>query len=167
MHFDFLFFLDELQSSAFEFDGPKEIANYDKTSDESDNPVVFISGSHSLSGNNGFAVAGYGIHWTKCLLPDRTCRFSELPITLYRAQLMGIIVALEEVFLINLNIFKFFLLQAIEAKLSRIEIATDCGMFLTHFKAKWLKANGLPIANYPFYKQIVKLMEKIEVIIIN
>lgn len=60
-------------------------------------PVVFVSANQSKSGNNSFNVAGYGVHWTNSNLVDRAGRFSEMPITLYRAQLMGIIVALQDV----------------------------------------------------------------------
>lgn len=65
-------------------------------------PVAYACGSHMKSGRGNFYVAGYGVHWGEgndggTAIGDYCGRYAAVPVTLFRAQLTAIIVALEKV----------------------------------------------------------------------
>lgn len=64
-------------------------------------PKVYVAGKIGNSNAKGFKTAGYGIHWSNDGKGgeenDHCGRYSEIPVTLYRAQLTAILFALRQV----------------------------------------------------------------------
>uniref|UniRef100_A0A914ZB20 ribonuclease H n=2 Tax=Panagrolaimus superbus TaxID=310955 RepID=A0A914ZB20_9BILA len=115
---------------------------------------VFVHGAYLEkkypNSENSFKVAAYGVRFPGNDYFDFPGKLNQFPYTLLRAQMYGILMALQ--FANNES-----------PKLNNFQIVCDSPIFVKYYKREWKKNNGEPVANYHFYKQIVKLADELNV----
>lgn len=67
---------------------------------ESEGPIIYVAGKVEKLGKKDIQLGGFGVHWANDEANNQCARFSQIPITLYRAQLSAILFALRQVSLI-------------------------------------------------------------------
>uniref|UniRef100_A0AC34FL41 RNase H type-1 domain-containing protein n=1 Tax=Panagrolaimus sp. ES5 TaxID=591445 RepID=A0AC34FL41_9BILA len=134
----------------------EEILNNSDAYDPSfDGQTVFVHGKYLEKNDDSyvgehFKMAAYGVCFQGNKQFDFPGRMGKFPYTLFRAQLFGILKALQ-------------FANSESPKLKNFQIVCDSPIFVKYYKKGWKKSNGEPVANNFLYKQIVKLADELNV----